>query len=311
MDASKFQMPLGQLANTLAFKVQREGPRLIPNPVFLSHDVFMLIRQAAHTYDLFFYLNADEKRHKEIGWKVAYGAVTLPLIRCMIDCLYNVTAMLDNPARGYTFRLSGYRKALEALDLDEKRYGGDADWDAYIARQRGVVDLMSRNDGFKASDMKTGATWPTLGIYLRTKKNTSPTPHQEFLQKLTYGFWREYSAMAHATFDGLLPTAVFYAPKEVPHEMRPQIDDFYERMIFQHISRMAAILLCLLTEVQAHFKFDGANINQRLHDIWKVLRRAPEVKELYDGRYKKLMKERGIENSGKIRKIRGKGVSLK
>ena len=100
--------------------------------------------------------------------------------------------------------------------------------------------------------------------------------------------------MAHGTYDGLLPTAVFYAPKEVPHEARPQIDEAYERMIFMHISRMAAILLGILTEVQAYFKFDGANINQRLHKVWDVLRRVPKIKELYDARYKKLMKQKGI-----------------
>src|SRR4051812_26373215 len=98
LDAGTFQQPLSDLANTLALKVQREGPKRIPKPIFLIADIYMLIRQAAHTYDLFFYVNADEKRHKEAGWKVAYGAVILPLIRCMIDCLYNVTAMLEDPA---------------------------------------------------------------------------------------------------------------------------------------------------------------------------------------------------------------------
>ncbi len=100
--------------------------------------------------------------------------------------------------------------------------------------------------------------------------------------------------MAHGTFDGLLPTAIFYAPKDVPHDDRPKVDEFYERMIFMHISRVAAILLCMLTEVQAHFKFDGANINQRLHKVWDALLLAPEIKELYDERYAKLMKDKGI-----------------
>lgn len=294
LDAGAFQNQLGELANTLAFKVQREGPKLLPTPIFLSADAFMLIRQASHTYDLFFYLNADEKRHKEVGWKVAYGAVTLPLIRCMIDCLYNITAMLDNPDRAFTFRLSGYKKALDALDADERRYGGNADWDGYIAKRRNYLDTMLRHDGFKMSDVQAAKMWPTLSAYLRVKKATAPTPHQDFLKKLTYGFWQEYSAMAHGTYDGLMPTAVFYAPKEVPHEERPQIDEAYERMIFTHISRMAAILLCMLTEVQAYFKFDGANINPRLHNVWNVLRRVPEIKELHDARYKKLMKQKGI-----------------
>jgi hypothetical protein len=29
------------------------------------------------------------------------------------------------------------------------------------------------------------------------------TIHKEFLKKLTYGFWREHSGMAHGAFEGL------------------------------------------------------------------------------------------------------------
>ncbi len=50
----------------------------------------------------------------------------------------------------------------------------------------------------------------------------------------------------------------------------------------------------LLTEVQAYFRFEGADINKRLHDVWKALNVAFEIKELYQKRYRKLMKAKGI-----------------
>ena len=65
-------------------------------------------------------------------------------------------------------------------------------------------------------------------------------------------------------------------------------------MISLHIARVAAILLCMLTEVQAYCRFEGAQINHRLHKVWNVLLQVSEVKELHDGRYEELMKERGI-----------------
>jgi hypothetical protein len=71
LNAATFQQPLADLANPVSLKVQREGPKLIPTPVFLSADIFVLLKQSLHTYDLFFYLNADEKRHKEPGWRLA------------------------------------------------------------------------------------------------------------------------------------------------------------------------------------------------------------------------------------------------
>lgn len=294
MNAATFQQPLAELATTLSLKVQREGFRLIPTPVFLCVDVYVLLKQSRHTYDLFFYINADEKRHKEAGWKVAYGAVMLPLIRCMIDCLYTITALLDRPARAYDYRKSGYRRTLEALAADEEHYGGTPEWDEYIASQRAMCHQGILRDGLTLQEVLDAKYWPTLGKYLTPKKNTSLTAHQRFLKELTLGFWRQYSSMAHGEFDGLLPTAMFYTPTDIPHDDRPRIDSAYERMIFWHISRVAGILLCMLTEVQAHFGFDGANINKRLHKVWDALCVAPEVKELYDGRYKKLMQEKGI-----------------
>jgi hypothetical protein len=72
------------------------------------------------------------------------------------------------------------------------------------------------------------------------------------------------------------------------------VDNAVVVMIATHIARMAGILLCTLTEVQAYCMFDGAHINRRLHEIWNALIVVPEVKELYDERYAQLMMEKGI-----------------
>jgi hypothetical protein len=68
-------------------------------------------------------------------------------------------------------------------------------------------------------------------------------------------------------------------------------------LIARHVPRVAAILLCTPTEVQAYFRFDrdqSAHINQRLHQVWDALLHVPEIKELYDERYAKLMSDKGI-----------------
>jgi hypothetical protein len=257
-----------------------------------------MLKQAHHTCNLFFYLNADERRKGkgDGAWKVEYSIVILPLVRCMIDCLYNITVLLENPGvKGNQFRESGFKKMLRALDADEKRYGGDVDWDAYIADRRKRIDWLMRNSGFTLDSVNAAIPWPTLGTYLRPDKNTPLKPNQEFLKRLTYGFWQEYSGIAHATFQGLLPTAAFYTPEDVPHEQRKEFDDvFVELTLSKHTFRAAAILLCMLTEVQAHFRFDGARINQRLHEVWNALIPVPEIRELYDERYSKLMADRGM-----------------
>jgi hypothetical protein len=96
---------------------------------------------------------------------------------------------------------------------------------------------------------------------------------------------------------GLMPVAAFLVPKDLLPELRPLMEDKMELVIALHIARVAGLLLCTLTEVQAHFRFDrdhSARINQRLHQVWDALLPVPEIKELYDERYAKLMGDRGI-----------------
>jgi hypothetical protein len=183
---------------------------------------------------------------------------------------------------------------LQALDADERRYSGDPKWDEYIASQRKLIASDMRANGFAESEVRNSPTWRTLGAYLRVKKTAILSPHQEFLKKLTLGFWQEYSGMSHATFQGLLPIALFLAPKDLPHEDRHTVDNAVVVMIATHIARLAGILLCTLTEVQAYCRFDGAHINRRLHEVWNALIVVPEIKELYDERYAELMIEKGI-----------------
>jgi hypothetical protein len=295
LDARTFQRPLGELTNTISLKVEREGPKVL-KPNFAAIDIYMMLRQELRTYDLYFYLNADDRRENDTDWRVGYLGAILPLIRNMIDCLYNITSILRNPGpRGYQFRESGYKKAFDALNADEKRYGGDPKWDAYIAERRRFLDAGMRACEITPAEVAAAVTWPTLGAYIRPKKKVPLTPHQEFLTKLTYGFWQEYSGMAHATFQGLMATGILFTPNDIPWEFRDQFESVHtEQVLSSNLTRVAGILLCTITEVQAYFRFEGSNINSRLHEIWNALLPAMEIKELYDERYEKLMKDRRI-----------------
>jgi hypothetical protein len=296
IDATKFQNQLGELATTIAYKVQREGLPMMGSRTAIE-DIYVLIRQSQRTYDLFFYLNADEHR-KQSSWRAYYTFVALPLVRSMIDCLYNITLMLEDPAnKPAEFRKSGYRMALEALEQDTQKYGGNSDpsWAEWLRKRRENLDLGMRRDGFKLEDVAAQNRWPTLGTYLRPKKNVPLTKHQLFLKSLTYGYWREYSEYSHGTFQGLMQTAMSYLERDLPQEERPKLEEASLRGIFAHMTRASAILLCILTELQAFFKFDGARINARLHEVWNALVPAPEVKDLFDSRYAQLMQDKGIK----------------
>jgi len=297
LDASSFQKPLVQLAEVLAQKVKREAPKMLSAPEYVALDLHVLIRQAMHTYDLLFYLNADERRQTDCYWRNVYTIVTLPLIRNMIDCLYNITAILQEPStNGSWFRKSGFKKALAAFDEDEQRYGGQLKWDRWIKKNRDGLDSEIQRCGLSIGEVSAeSAPWPTLGKYISDKRpGGTTTPHQDFLRMLTYGRWREYSAMSHGAFEGLMLVAMYYIADSMPHEVRPEMDLIYPKILSMHIARAAAILLCIITELQAYFRFDddGARINQRIGAMWNVLMPVFEVKEMYEERYKKLMKDR-------------------
>lgn len=292
IDASLFQEKLGKLAEVIAQKVRREAPGMVAGPPYITADMHVMLRQSIYTYHLMFFLNADDNPYR----KDQYSVVAFPLIRSMIDCLYNITAILDNPVEnGPRFRRSGLKNAFDALAQDEKKYGGKEEWDNWIKGRHQELQFLMKIDNIKMDEVLAESLWPTMGTYVkRLHPGGVTTAHQDFLKSFTYLAWREYSAMAHCTFEGLMLTGVFFIPDKFSHEQRPKIDEAHSRMVFLHISRVAAILLCIITEVQAHFKFDGANINERIHEIWDALQPIAEIKELYADRYQRLMQEKNI-----------------
>jgi hypothetical protein len=298
--ASTFQEPLIKLAEVLAQKVKREAPKLLQAPPYVSMDLHVLIRQAMYTYNVLFYLNADERRENDCHWRAAYSIVTLPLIRNMIDCLYNITAILQDPnINGAWFRKSGFKKLLEAFDDEERRYRGRPEWDEWIRNGRDWLDFEMRKINLTEQDIQNVNPWRTLGRYVNEKQPGGTfTRHQEFLRTFTYGRWREYSAMAHGGFEGLTQVAVFYIADSLPHDDRPKIEASHLKLFSTHIARAALMLLCIVTELQAYFHFDddgSARINERIHEVWNALMPVFEVQELYKERYEQLMKDKRID----------------
>jgi hypothetical protein len=88
-------------------------------------------------------------------------------------------------------------------------------------------------------------------------------------------------------------TGVFFIQDALPHEQRPDEAKFL-RMFSMHISQAAGVSLAIVTELQAYFHFDGADINNRIHKMWDVLMPTFAVKELYKERYQQLMEDKGI-----------------
>lgn len=290
LDASTFAKPLTDITRILTNKVEREGLVAFPNST-VPFDASVILRQLHETYNLICWVNADDIRFGTVGYRVPYSFVILPLVRTMIDGFYNATAMLDNPARARKFRTSGYYRKREALRADEARYGTDPQWQEDFSRRRAAIAEGMRAEQITTADLDdTNNRWPLLSEYLRVTKTNPDMPHKQLLRHLTLGFWKEYSAISHASFDALVDLYPFIATDRLPFEMRGYVQSAALRNITMHIGRAGGLLLCLLTELQHFFKFSDFDIDRRLRQVWTAMIPLYEVRELYDFRYNAILR---------------------
>jgi hypothetical protein len=68
----------------------------------------------------------------------------------------------------------------------------------------------------------------------------------------------------------------------------------YDEFLTLTLGRAAQSCFQMTTEIQVYFRFDGADINNRIQQMWDALMDFLEAKELYQERYRALMQERGI-----------------
>lgn len=289
IDAGAFAQQIADLAQTLRHKVEREGPSVLPHSN-LTMDISVILSQLTWTYNLLRWINADDTRHGVTGYREAYTFVSLPLVRTIIDGFYNCTALLDDPSRSRSFRIGGFFRLRQALREDEERYRKDPAWQRDFENRHNLLRKGLALDHLTDSDLDDKKNrWPLLGEYLRQKPNT---PHRQLLRRISLGLWRDYSSISHASYDGLVQLFPFIARDRLPHAMRtPELDNFGLRSLSMHFARAAVLLLCLLTEVQNHFGFAGANIDKRLRETWTAMLAIYEVKELFDFRYNSILRE--------------------
>jgi hypothetical protein len=72
------------------------------------------------------------------------------------------------------------------------------------------------------------------------------------------------------------------------------VEAIYEAFLTKHFGMAATVLLCLITEIQAFFRFQDANVNSRVFSMWNTMMSLFEVAELYAWRYRALLQDKAI-----------------
>ena len=187
IDAETFQHQLLSLSETLALKMDREGVQHLNAPPYVIADLFILLRYAQQAFSFISYMNADERRKGDIYWKEQYSIFGLSAVRTLIDCLYNLTIILEDPTmNGVTFRKSGIKKFVLNLEEEESRYRGRSEWQKHFDMRHELVERVAQETGVEVNAAKTATNWKTLGRYLHDSHGKD-TEFQAFLRKLTLG----------------------------------------------------------------------------------------------------------------------------
>lgn len=290
IDASRFPSAISELAQTIINKLEREGGTVAGLPDN-GLEISLILRQVAHTYALIRFINADEIRLEHHGYRSAYSFVSLPLVRTMIDGLYNCTAMLNDPSSARRYKISGFFRMRETIRANEAAYADKPEWVESLTFERRSYEEGLRLYGIKTAELDNKKNiWPLLGEYLRG----ADSPHKRILRKLTLGFWREYSSISHASFDGVTNICPFLVGRDLPVRSYEMLNDATERTLAMHVFRAGGLLMSLLTEIQHSCKFEGANIDRRLTDTWASMLDIYEIKELYELRYRALLRKTSL-----------------
>lgn len=297
IDAATFQPQLLSLAETIALKLDREGERVLRVPNYVATDLFVLIRYSQQAFAFLSYLNADERRESDIYWREQYSILGLTAVRTLIDCLYNITTILDSPLlNGRRFRCSGLKKFLLNLEEERDRYGSRPEWQKDLEFRQKLAERIAQETSVSFSEAKQAPNWKTLGGHLRESYGKD-NEMQAFLRNLTLGAWSDYSALSHVSFETFIPHGLYFAKDLMPQERRFLIRENFPQLITMHLCRAAGVLACILTEVQGRCQFDSdgtAAINVRLCDIWDALSVSYEIKEFLNERYANYLADKRI-----------------
>ena len=268
IDAATFQPQLFALSKTMIHLVERAGVNERGLPPHVAEDISMLLRFSAGILAHLYYIHAKTfSEDRDPHCLPEYTFVTLPQVRVLIDCLYNVTLLLELPeVHGRSFRADGYRQ-IEVTTEEIKRIVGDESRTKHLEETRKSFEASRCADGISNEEMEQGS-WPTLSYYL--KKTSSE--NADFLRRFSYGSWKQYSAVSHGTFWGLTHMGPFLRrDHQLPEDRTAFVKESMKPVSF-HLLRATYVHFCTLCEVENRLRLgDHARVRLRLRQVWTTL----------------------------------------
>lgn len=273
----RMKEPVEELLVATKNKLEREWPRKYAVGFELLRDfVLGTVVVVTNNFKAATYLLANQPEDPRRRSEFVLAAP--PLVRTMLDSVFSVVFMLEDPAsRSTWYGKSMWKELLEWCKRWEPIYGTDPDWKEPFELAKEKMDFLARELGLDAADMADPRRikyWPNPG----GMKREAAGSNKELLTFLDDVFYGDLSALTHLSLDGLArQVRILMEPGEAERER--QLSAVRSALAW----RVIAFALALVSEIEIDMSL---GLYPRLHEQWIRLREAGlATRELYDKQY--------------------------
>lgn len=271
------------LAAAVENKAEREFP-LRPGSIRgLQYLVQAHLKVTRNTAEVIRYLCADVPR--DPARKPEFCIATFPLLRTMLESLFSVLFLLDEPsARTPWYYRASWRDDVEENERRRAQYGSDPSWSDFLDKRSAW--LASSADELRLSpheraDPTSITRWP---IPSRMRKYPSLKPDlKQYLVYLDRWFYGSLSSASHLTGPRLIP-AMQILLGDLPTGSFALTPELYRS---EATFTSYSLHLALLSECIHDLGFD---LGAKARYLWALLAPYwPLAKDMYSRRYQTLL----------------------
>ena len=238
-----------------------------------------------NAYDAVRYLIADtpEDHNRRPNYVLIVPAVN----RQLLDLLFTLVYMLDDyAARALEYERAGWKESKQEYEMLHNRFGNDPEWSDFFTNRSRILGEMAAFLGVTPEEQQNIRLIPWWGT--PTQLMRKKTQRQGFLKWLYEWFYQDLSRAAHLSSSGVYRIAPFVLAEIVGGREKEIVDSHVIHIFrFTQISRLALIVLAIMTELSTHFSLGNF---ESVSYLWQVLSdQVPEGKDMFDQRYKNLI----------------------
>lgn len=261
--------PLKKIYDAILPKLDAEKSELMT--YFLISN---LLKTSYQTYRVITRLVADSEKNK-------FPIQAHMLSRSVIDAMFVVVALLDNPDNTRKYEVAGFREFYEKFQQQKEKYKDDPSYKVYLDEKVKLTSMLTETLKLTPEESLNPSTnipyWPIPGQFFRKKSPIIISLDRlSFLKEIYKWHYSEPSGVSHLDWEGMAMTVFASMPEYHWDPGKYESDAVYTGMLF---------LLIMLTEIEISKQY---GFKKELQDLWVALSKYyMEVQEYYEMRYKK------------------------